>query len=318
MAETMRAWRVTRYGEPSDVLSLDEVPRPHPAPASAGPGERGRRELPGRAAGPWPVPGAPRAAVQVGIELQWDGRRAGSRRHRTSRRRSGRRVEDRRAQRVRGAAGGRCTHGARHADRRPGRRPDHRVPDRVVCAAPAREAAAGGVAAGPCGGRRCRRGRRPARGRRGRPGDRGRRVSGEGGGRSGPRCRRTAWCAGWTRSPTGCETSRPGHGADVVFDPVGGDAFRASTRCIAFEGRIVLVGFAGGEIPTSGSATLCCGTTAFSGSTGGCTQPPARTWWTTRTERSTRWWTSGAIEPLVDSVVPFERRLRRSSGSPTV
>jgi NADPH2:quinone reductase len=40
-----------------------------------------------------------------------------------------------------------------------------------------------------------------------------------------------------------------GHGADVVFDPVGGDAFYRSTKCIAFEGRIVIVGFASGDIP---------------------------------------------------------------------
>lgn len=40
-----------------------------------------------------------------------------------------------------------------------------------------------------------------------------------------------------------------GRGADVVFDPVGGDAYTGSTRCVAFEGRIVVVGFAGGTIP---------------------------------------------------------------------
>ena len=39
-----------------------------------------------------------------------------------------------------------------------------------------------------------------------------------------------------------------GSGADVVFDPVGGTAFEQSTKCIAFEGRIVVVGFAGGTI----------------------------------------------------------------------
>ena len=38
-----------------------------------------------------------------------------------------------------------------------------------------------------------------------------------------------------------------GRGADVVFDPVGGEAYQRSTKCIAFEGRIVIVGFAGGE-----------------------------------------------------------------------
>lgn len=40
-----------------------------------------------------------------------------------------------------------------------------------------------------------------------------------------------------------------GRGADVVFEPVGGESFEKSTKCIAFEGRIVVVGFAGGSIP---------------------------------------------------------------------
>lgn len=40
-----------------------------------------------------------------------------------------------------------------------------------------------------------------------------------------------------------------GKGVDVVFDSVGGEAFEASTSVIAFEGRVVLVGFSGGKIP---------------------------------------------------------------------
>jgi NADPH2:quinone reductase len=39
-----------------------------------------------------------------------------------------------------------------------------------------------------------------------------------------------------------------GRGADVIWDPVGGDVFDASRRCVAFEGRIVVVGFTGGRI----------------------------------------------------------------------
>ncbi|KRF22898.1 NADPH:quinone oxidoreductase family protein [Phycicoccus sp. Soil802] len=38
-------------------------------------------------------------------------------------------------------------------------------------------------------------------------------------------------------------------GADVVFDPVGGAAYDASTKVVAFEGRIVVVGFTSGSIP---------------------------------------------------------------------
>jgi NADPH2:quinone reductase len=40
-----------------------------------------------------------------------------------------------------------------------------------------------------------------------------------------------------------------GRGADVIFDPVGGDVFDASRRCIAFRGRLVVVGFTSGRIP---------------------------------------------------------------------
>ncbi len=40
-----------------------------------------------------------------------------------------------------------------------------------------------------------------------------------------------------------------GRGADVVYDPVGGDVFDKSTKCIAFEGRILVIGFTSGRIP---------------------------------------------------------------------
>jgi len=40
-----------------------------------------------------------------------------------------------------------------------------------------------------------------------------------------------------------------GQGADVIFDPVGGDVFDESTRCIAFGGRLLVIGFASGRIP---------------------------------------------------------------------
>ena len=38
-----------------------------------------------------------------------------------------------------------------------------------------------------------------------------------------------------------------GRGADVIFDPVGGDVYDRSTKCVAFEGRIVIVGFTSGR-----------------------------------------------------------------------
>jgi NADPH2:quinone reductase len=41
-----------------------------------------------------------------------------------------------------------------------------------------------------------------------------------------------------------------GGGADVIFDPVGGDVFDESVRCIAFDGRLLVIGFTSGRIAT--------------------------------------------------------------------
>jgi len=41
-----------------------------------------------------------------------------------------------------------------------------------------------------------------------------------------------------------------GGGADLIYDPVGGDVFDESTRCIAFGGRLLVVGFTSGRIAT--------------------------------------------------------------------
>ena len=39
-----------------------------------------------------------------------------------------------------------------------------------------------------------------------------------------------------------------GRGADVIYDPVGGDIFDESTRCINFDGRLLIIGFTSGRI----------------------------------------------------------------------
>jgi NADPH2:quinone reductase len=40
-----------------------------------------------------------------------------------------------------------------------------------------------------------------------------------------------------------------GAGVDVIYDPVGGDLFDQAMRCIAWEGRLLVIGFASGRIP---------------------------------------------------------------------
>jgi NADPH2:quinone reductase len=46
------------------------------------------------------------------------------------------------------------------------------------------------------------------------------------------------------------KTITGGNGADVIYDPVGGDVFDESTRCVAFDGRITIIGFTSGRIPS--------------------------------------------------------------------
>lgn len=43
-----------------------------------------------------------------------------------------------------------------------------------------------------------------------------------------------------------------GGGADVIYDPVGGDVFDESVRCIGWDGRLLVIGFADGRIPNIG------------------------------------------------------------------
>jgi NADPH2:quinone reductase len=40
-----------------------------------------------------------------------------------------------------------------------------------------------------------------------------------------------------------------GKGADVIYDSVGGDVFDRSLKCIAWNGRLLVIGFASGRIP---------------------------------------------------------------------
>ncbi|HEX5095424.1 MAG TPA: NADPH:quinone oxidoreductase family protein, partial [Acidimicrobiia bacterium] len=46
---------------------------------------------------------------------------------------------------------------------------------------------------------------------------------------------------------TAIKDATGGRGVDVVYDPVGGDTYDRSTKCIAWEGRILVIGFTGGR-----------------------------------------------------------------------
>lgn len=56
-----------------------------------------------------------------------------------------------------------------------------------------------------------------------------------------------------------------GRGADVIYDPIGGETFDKSTKVVAFEGRILVIGFASGVIPTISVNRLLLKTAAVVG-----------------------------------------------------
>lgn len=96
-----------------------------------------------------------------------------------------------------------------------------------------------------------------------------------------------------------------GHGADVVFDPVGGDAFTASTKSVAFEGRIVVIGFASGTIPTLAMNRPLMRNYSVVGLYWGLYQERAPHLVTEAHEELVRLFEAGTISPTIDHTVPF-------------
>jgi NADPH:quinone reductase len=96
-----------------------------------------------------------------------------------------------------------------------------------------------------------------------------------------------------------------GHGADVVYDPVGGDVFDGSRRCIAFEGRLVVVGFTSGRIPQAPANHVLVKNYSVVGLHWGLyrTYDPARIGMVH--EELCRLFADGAVDPLVGQVLPL-------------
>jgi NADPH2:quinone reductase len=113
-----------------------------------------------------------------------------------------------------------------------------------------------------------------------------------------------------------------GRGADVIFDPIGGDVFQASLRSIAWEGRLLVIGFASGQIPQIPANLLLVKNASAVGFYWGSYRrhDPARV--RAAFETLLRWHGEGRIRPLVSEVRPLaeapqalERLLaRKSSG----
>lgn len=98
-----------------------------------------------------------------------------------------------------------------------------------------------------------------------------------------------------------------GRGADVVYDPVGGDTFDASRRAVAWEGRILIIGFAGGRIaeaPTNHALVKNYSVIGVHWNAYRQRAPELVEAWQRELEAL---WARRAIDPLVGAEYPFDQ-----------
>lgn len=96
-----------------------------------------------------------------------------------------------------------------------------------------------------------------------------------------------------------------GRYADVIYDPVGGDAFDTAVRCLAVEGRYLVIGFASGRIPELAVNRLLLKNSALVGVFWGgfaFTQPQI-------IQKSSQtlltWYEQGQLKPHIDRSFPL-------------
>ena len=95
-------------------------------------------------------------------------------------------------------------------------------------------------------------------------------------------------------------------GADVIFDPVGGDYSEAALRSIAWEGRFLVVGFPAGiaKLPLNLTLLKSCDVCGVFWGGFVARQPRANA---AHVEQLFRWWAEGKIAPKISATYPLER-----------
>lgn len=117
-----------------------------------------------------------------------------------------------------------------------------------------------------------------------------------------------------------------GRGADVVVDPVGGERFALSLKCLAPEGRLLVIGFASGEIPEVKVNRLLLRHHDVVGVNWGGFVPVDPSVVATATADLDRWFAAGLIDPPIGARYPLAQgaealrdlEARRSTGKPVI
>ena len=97
-----------------------------------------------------------------------------------------------------------------------------------------------------------------------------------------------------------------GRGADVIFDPVGGDVFDESVRCTNWEGRILVIGFASGTIPKLPVNLTLVKNISVTGVYWGAYRKRDPAVLQASWRRLLEWHAEGALSPRVSATYPLE------------
>lgn len=98
-----------------------------------------------------------------------------------------------------------------------------------------------------------------------------------------------------------------GRGVDVVFDPVGGKVFKSSLRCTAWGGRLVVIGFAAGEVQQIPANILLVKNLAALGFYWGSYRKHAPEQVRAQFEELGRWVEEGRLRPRISHRLPLAR-----------
>src|SRR5206468_12481746 len=98
-----------------------------------------------------------------------------------------------------------------------------------------------------------------------------------------------------------------GGGADVIYDPVGGDVFDQSLRCIAWDGRLLVIGFASGAIPSAKVNLILlkgCSVVGVSWGEFAAREPDTNR---RNFDLLFDWWKDGKLKPALSHRFPLEK-----------
>jgi len=96
-------------------------------------------------------------------------------------------------------------------------------------------------------------------------------------------------------------------GADVVYDPVGGDAFEQAFRAVNWQARLLIIGFAAGRIQQVPANHILVKNVSVIGVVWGAQAARDPAFVNRQLRELVGWWAAGKLKPVVGATFPLDR-----------